>query len=131
MLNPLDAKKSRNHFSNLGKFSFVGAKGSTLGRSGAGVRLMQGVLASSVHAAAILEEEGSDEAGFSEDPDSDDLGKSCGSKPSSPNAVSDRYKPRVFFYMCTIWRVTSPPTSMRSSAAPAMSSSESVIPTIR
>ena len=84
MLNPLDPKALRSHFSSAGTFSFVGANGISDGRSGVLVRLMQGVDTPSLQQ-AVSTEVAATEAGL--------CGNELGITSKSMSARSDRYNP--------------------------------------
>ena len=119
MLKPLDRNASRSHFSSAGTFSFVGAKGILDGRSGVGVRLTHGTATPSLQQAVSTDVEATEAGG---------CGKQSGITCRSISARSERYKPQQFLEMCTIWRDTFPPISMRSKTDPTISSGDEVMP---
>ena len=61
----------------------------------------------------------------------DSCGNSRGITPKSLRAVSERYKPRVFFETCTIWRVVRLPIVIRNITEPMMSRPSCVMPCMR
>jgi hypothetical protein len=126
-VKPLEAKTSNKYFSRLPRFSFVGGKGIVSGRSGVAVRFEQGAVFSSPKQSPWHDSSTADVV-----TDADDVGdgKLFGITPKPFREVSERYNPRAFLDMCTICRVTPPPTSILSNTAPTMPREESVIPTI-